>query len=183
MDLDLLVGGYYLGGYLYRFGPLNDRLHLWVRQPLQNMEPELEHPYLRGGRARIHISERAPLPDVFFQQQIRIPITQAALHSCRVIGEINSSILHSLKPCRLRILVIEHSVLPGGPACVRQTPRRSVSLELVSVMSIFDEQIHVPGDVDVDDNGGVILNVVVQSLDILYFEPERLDSFDDPGFG
>jgi hypothetical protein len=147
------------------------------------MVTEFESPNSRIRRTRIHISERTPTPHLTLQQKIRRPVPRTRPDPLWIIRKVNGPVLHPLKPCGRTIPVREHAILPARPGPVAQTPRRSLRLELVPVVSVLHEEVHVAADVDMHDYGCVVLEVVVHGLEVGEFIAQFDYAAQEEGFG
>ena len=71
---------------------------------------------------------------------------------------------------------IEHSILPLGPRTRAQRPRGFPGFELVAVVRVLDEELHVVIGMHVDDDRSIVHDVVVQILQIAGSVPKSLNS-------
>lgn len=104
---------------------------------------------------------------MLLQKHIRFAISGTDAHTFGVVGEVDHAILDSLEVICLAVMIVEHSVFPGGSATPAETSRALVGLELASVVSIFDEELHVLGYMAVDDDWSIVLYVELEVIEVL----------------
>ena len=91
-----------------------------------------------------------------------MPIANACADSLWIICEIDDSVFNSLEISCLRVFVVKHAGLPSGPGLSAETSRALVGLKLTPVVGILDKEVHMLGDMNMDDNWGVILHIELQ---------------------
>ena len=65
--------------------------------------------------ARIHIGNRASVPHMVLQEEVRLAVAGTAPDSMWVIGKVYGAILDPFKRCSTTVLPVEHSIFPVGP--------------------------------------------------------------------
>jgi len=104
---------------------------------------------------------------MLFQKHIRFTVGCTNSYTFGVVGEVYHAILDPFKVTCFIVVVVEHPVFPVGSATPAETSRTLVGLELASVVGIFDEELHVLGYVAMDDDGGVVLEVKLEVIEVL----------------
>lgn len=88
-----------------------------------------------------------------------MPVANARTHSLWIVCKVYDSVLNSLEISCLRVLLIEHSVLPSRPGLPAETARTFIGLKLAPVMGVLNKEGHMLGDMNVDDDWGVVFNI------------------------
>ena len=96
---------------------------------------------------------------MLLEQEVARSIPSCHAHSLGVIGEIYHTVLDPLKVSSPTILLIKNPILPLRPGLPTQSPRAFPSLKLVPVMGIVDKELHVFGNMDVNNDRSVVLGV------------------------
>lgn len=106
------------------------------------------------------------MPNLLLKHKIRIPIGIAGPHPIGIIRKVDGPILHPLMLLSLIIQLIEHLGLPPSTSRQVTAPRSLQSLELVSVVGVLQIELHVLGDVDVDDDWAVAFDVLAEEFEL-----------------
>lgn len=114
MDLQLLVRHNHIRGHLQRLRRLERRLDLVIIHLTNNLEPELERRDAGISATRVLVSERAPVPHVALQQEVRWPVGFRAFDAFGVVGEVYDAVLDALEVGGFAVVLVEHAVLPLG---------------------------------------------------------------------
>ena len=105
--------------------------------------------------------------DMFLQKHIGFTVTCTYADTFRVIGKVNHTILDSLEVTCLVVMIVEHSIFPVSSAGSTKTSRAFVGLKLASIVSIFDEELHMLGYVTVDNDWSIVLQVKLKVVEVL----------------
>ena len=107
---------------------------------------------------RVHVCKSASVPHMLFQKEVRLPVARASLNSFRVISKIDRSVLDSFKIGCWMMMVVEHPVLPlSSYRAFWVSDFKDISV--VGIASIIS---HVSRSSHMDDNWGIMGNVVVE---------------------
>lgn len=139
------------------------------------MEAILESSNKTGGTAGVHVGHGASVSYMLLQQEIGHSVAKGAVDSFGIVGEVDNSVLNTLKVSGLCVLLIKHTVLPFGSGLAAQGTRTFVCFKLAAVVGVLDEKFHVLEDMDVDDDGGVVFDIKQQIFHILFFISEFFD--------
>lgn len=110
-------------------------------------------------------------------------VANASADSLWIICEVDDSVLNSLEISRFCVLLIEHAVLPSRSGLPAETSRTFVGLKLTPVVSILDKEVHMLGDMNMDDDWSIILHIELQIVEIFkciphFFDPRLKCGFD-----
>lgn len=146
-------------------------IHLW-----QNLETILKSSNRRVSVTRVFVCESTTLSNVFLQKEVRLSVSTANTDSFRVICKVDHSILNPFKVSCLAVFLIEHPILPTNAWRSTERSWAFVGLKLASVVGVFDEKLHMFGDMNVDDDGCIIFDVKLQVVEIFkskskFFDP------------
>ena len=176
MNLNFLISSNNIRGNFIRFASIEGCFQLMIRQFVQDMVAELESPDRGRWATWIHISHCASVSHMLFQQEVRLSVTRASSNPFWIIGEVDCPIFYPFKRgCRV-MLAIEHSIFPVSPSASAERTRRHSGLELISIVSVLDKELHMIVSMHMNDDGRIVYNVVMQILEIFSFEAQALDS-------
>lgn len=168
MNLYLFVSSYNSCWFDFlRLWTLECCLNLIVRKLTQQVITKSKCAYCCAGTWRVHISHCASIPNMLFQQKVRLPIRGTNSHPMRIIGKIHSPILHPFKVFRIVMLMIKHPVLPRNSRWSTQWSWRLRCLELTSIMCISNKELEMGISVHVNNDRCIVDNIVVEILQLL----------------
>lgn len=131
------------------------------------MIAELKRPNQRSRITRILIRYRTSLPHLLLEKQIRIAVRSTGIHPLRVVGKIDCAVFDFECLVGFVVLFEEHTGLPAGTAGEVGAAGALAGLELVAVVGVLHKELHVFGNVDVDDQGDLFVDVVVQFVEVV----------------
>lgn len=126
---------------------------------------------------RVHVCHCASISYMLLQQKVRHSVPRTRWYPVWVIRKIHGSVLDSLIISCFVVHIIKHSVLPVGPWSSTEGARGLGSFELASVMSILDKELEMSIRMHMNDNGSIVDNIMIKILQILFPEPQFLNSF------
>ena len=80
---------------------------------------------------------------MFLQKHIGFTVTCTDADTFWVIGKVDHTILDSFKVTCFIVMIVEHSIFPVSSAGSAETSRTLISLKLTSIVSIFNEELHM----------------------------------------
>ena len=104
---------------------------------------------------------------MFLQEHIGFTVTCTDADTFWVIGKVDHTILDSFKVTCFIVMIVEHSVFPVGSASSAETSRAFIGLKLTSIVSIFDEKLHMLGYMTVDNDRSIVLQVKLKVVEVL----------------
>ena len=115
---------------------------------------------------RIHVCDCASISHMRFKQKVGLSISSTSSHSFRVIGKVHRPVFDSFIASGTVMFLVKHSILPADSSSVAQRSWRFVGLELVSIVSIPEEEMEMSVDMHMDDDGSIVYKVVMHILQI-----------------
>ena len=115
------------------------------------------------------MSNGAPIPDDWLQDEIRFPIAFGNIDPLRIISNVDSTILNPLKMLGIKENIVEYFILFILPWNLVSGAWTGIGFEEIAIIRIFQEEIHIPLQIDVDQKGGLVLEVLIKQFYFFFF--------------
>ena len=138
-------------------------------------ESEFQRGNTSVSAAWVLISKSAPISDMRFEQKVRGAIAFGTINTFGIIGKIDHSVFNPLKIRSLTVTLIKHPILPRCSRSPWQWSWTLICLKLIPVMCVFHKKFHMFADMNLNDNRGVVLNVVGKIFEIFTWVSQFVD--------
>jgi hypothetical protein len=143
MNLNLLISSNHARGHLLAVSSPHRGFELGIAQPVQNVVAELEGADEGVGVAGVLVGDGAALTDLLLEEQVGVAVGAAGVDTLGVIREVYCAVFYFEGFIGFVVLLEEHARLPAGPAGQVGASRALSCLELVAIVGILDEELHV----------------------------------------
>lgn len=125
--------------------------------------------------AGVSIGECASAANVRLHNKIGLTIASACAHTLDIFGEIDGTVLDTLGFFSTIVLLLEKSGLPSCSHLQIVGTRSVTSFELIPVVGVLREELHVLIDMNMDDDRHLVHYVISNFNKVVLVLAQQLD--------
>jgi hypothetical protein len=113
------------------------------------------------------VCNRTPSPYIFVEHKKRTSISSTGSDPLIIIGKIHDSVLDSLLILSLVVASTKEMFFPNFSICFVLFSVGLFKFEKISIRAVFCKFFHIVGKIKMNDNGGLLCDVLSNSEEIL----------------